>query len=191
MNIVKELLKSIRNLFIHLLLKVLDLFTLNPQINISKIKIILLRGIGIQIENKCFIDIGFRCINPKNINIGKDCSFGHYNRIWAFDKVVFGDYVQTAIGLTIVAGSHKTDSYEPVSDQAVRIEGENWIGANVTIIGGVTIGRGAIIAAGAVVTKDIPPYTIAGGVPAKVLKVRIPSKEVITPFGYYSPSYYD
>lgn len=50
------------------------------------------------------------------------------------------------------------------------IEKDVWIGANVTILAGVHVGRGATIAAGAVVNKDIPPYSIVGGVPAKVIK---------------------
>lgn len=191
MSVIKDLLRSLRGLFIHMVLSFSDILTLSPQVKISYIKITVFRMLGIKIHGKCFIDVGFRCINPKNVTIGANCSFGHYNKVWAFDKVEFGDYVQTAIGLTIVAGSHETDSYEPLKNQAVLIEGENWIGANVTIIGGVTVGRGAIIAAGALVTKDIPPYTIVGGVPAKVLKQRIPANSVISPFGYYNPAFYD
>ncbi len=57
-------------------------------------------------------------------------------------------------------------------DQEVVIEEDVWCGVNVTILKGVTIGRGAIIAAGSVVTKDIPPYSIAAGIPAKPLKMR-------------------
>ena len=55
-------------------------------------------------------------------------------------------------------------------DKDVIIEKDVWIGANVTILAGVHVGRGATIAAGAVVNKDLPPYCIAGGVPAKVIK---------------------
>lgn len=55
-------------------------------------------------------------------------------------------------------------------DKDVVIEEDCWIGCNVTLLCGVTIGRGCTIAAGAVVNKDIPPYCIAGGVPAKVIK---------------------
>ena len=58
------------------------------------------------------------------------------------------------------------------------VEDEVWIGYGVTIMSGVKIGQGAIIAAGAVVTKDIPPYAIAGGVPAKVIKYRF-SKDIV------------
>lgn len=124
----------------------------------------------------------------QNITIGTNCSFGHYNKFWAFAPIKIGDFVQTAIGLTLISGSHQTSSYVSlVSDKAIIIEGENWIGANVTIIGGVKIGRGAIIAAGAVVTSDIPPYTIAGGVPAKVIKKRTVSDLVDCPFGNYTP----
>lgn len=51
-----------------------------------------------------------------------------------------------------------------------------WIGRNVTILSGVTIGQGAVIVAGAVVTKDVPPYVIVGGVPARVIKYRFSQK---------------
>lgn len=53
-----------------------------------------------------------------------------------------------------------------------------WVGSNVTILKGVTIGRGSVIAAGAVVTKSCPPYSIIGGVPAKVLKARFTPDEI-------------
>ena len=56
----------------------------------------------------------------------------------------------------------------------VVIEDDCWIGCNVTVLSGVTIGRGSIVAAGAVVNKDVPPYSIVGGVPARLLKPRKP-----------------
>ena len=98
-------------------------------------------------------------------------------------------------GLTIVTGDHmplvgrfidevkdadkdRLDT-EGSFDQDVVIEEDVWCGANVTILKGVTVGRGSIIAAGAVVTKDIPPYCIAGGVPAKPIKTRWTKQQIM------------
>ena len=93
-------------------------------------------------------------------------------------KVIFGP------NPTIITGNHRydvigkfiidiTDEEKlPNQDAPVVIEDDCWFGANVTILKGVTIGRGCVIAAGAVVNKDIPPYCIAGGVPAKLIKFK-------------------
>ena len=66
--------------------------------------------------------------------------------------------------------------FQPVSEAPITIENDVWIGAKVTVIGGVTIGNGAIVAAGSVVTKDVKPYAIVGGVPAKVIRYRFDEK---------------
>lgn len=87
-------------------------------------------------------------------------------------------------GLTIITGDHRIDIREkymdevtveeksPENDQPVVIEEDVWCGVNVTILKGVTIGKGSIIAAGAVVTKNVGEYEIWGGVPAKKIKNR-------------------
>lgn len=64
------------------------------------------------------------------------------------------------------------------NDQDVIIEGDNWIGMNTTILKGVTIGRGCIVAAGAVVNKSTQPYSIVGGVPAKILRMRFTEEQI-------------
>ena len=97
-------------------------------------------------------------------------------------KVIFGPHP------TIITGDHRIDvigkyimdSKEKLSenDAPVIIEDDVWTGANVTILKGVTIGRGSVIAAGAVVTKSFPPYSIIGGVPAKLLKMRFTPDEI-------------
>lgn len=99
------------------------------------------------------------------------------------NKVIFGPHP------TIITGDHRIDvigkyiidSHEklPENDVPVIIEDDVWTGANITILKGVTIGRGSVIAAGAVVNKSCPPYSIIGGVPAKVLKFRFTIDEVI------------
>jgi acetyltransferase-like isoleucine patch superfamily enzyme len=188
---IKSILKDLRTIIHMIMMPLLDLFTFSNCKSIQRIKISSYRSMGMRISSPCFIDAGFRFYYPKNITIGSNCSFGHYNRIWAFNNVVIGNNVQTALGLTIVSGSHNSGNYAPISqNQDTVLEGENWIGANVTILGGVRIGIGSIIAAGAVVTDDVPPYCIAGGVPAKVIKKREPDREVFSPFGSYTPEYF-
>lgn len=66
----------------------------------------------------------------------------------------------------------------PDNDKDVVFEGDNWIGANAIILKGVTVGKGSVVSAGAVVTHDVPPYAIVGGVPAKVIKYRFSNDEV-------------
>lgn len=64
------------------------------------------------------------------------------------------------------------NQYEGVSKGDIIVDDDVWIGCGATILSGVHIGQGAVIAAGAVVTKDVPPYAVVGGVPAKVIKYR-------------------
>ena len=99
-------------------------------------------------------------------------------------KVIFGPKP------TIITGDHRIDLIGkciiditddeklPENDLPVVIEDDVWCGANVTILKGVTIGRGSVVAAGAVVTKSFPPYSIIGGVPAKLLKMRFTPEEI-------------
>ena len=90
-------------------------------------------------------------------------------------KVIVGDDVRIGPGVCICTGTHDVDP--DVRREAggsfalpIKIENDCWIGANVTILPGVTIGRGSTVASGAVVTKDVSEYCLVGGVPAKVIK---------------------
>ena len=95
-----------------------------------------------------------------------------------------------ATGLTVVTGNHAlikgrffkqiTEAEKPKGlDKDVVVEEDVWIGCNVTLLSGVTVGRGSVIAAGAVVTKSCPPYSLLGGVPAKVIKIRMSVDEIL------------
>ena len=68
--------------------------------------------------------------------------------------------------------------FQKIENKPIVIEDDVWIGARVTVLGGVTIGRGAIVAAGAVVTKNVAPYSIVAGVPAKPLKMRFDEETI-------------
>lgn len=102
------------------------------------------------------------------LTIGKKVIFGPH------PTIITGDHRIDVIGKYIMDSNDKL----PENDSPVVIEDDVWTGANVTILKGVTIGRGSVIAAGAVVTKSCPPYSIIGGVPAKVLKMRFTPDEI-------------
>lgn len=74
--------------------------------------------------------------------------------------------------------SHEKGNLSGYSKGDIIIKNDVWIGVNCTILDGITIGNGAVVAAGSIVTKDVPPYAIVGGNPAKIIKYRF-SKEII------------
>lgn len=103
------------------------------------------------------------------LTIGKRVTFGPR------PTIITGDHRIDVIGKYIQENTEKKSE----NDLPVVIEDDVWTGANVTILKGVTIGRGTVIAAGAVVTKDTPPYSIVGGIPARVLKYRFTPEQII------------
>ncbi len=118
----------------------------------------------------------FACINNAvgDVNIGNYSRIGLHNTI--IGPVIIGSHVNLAQGITVTALNHIfSDPQKRIDEQGVCtnqviIEDDTWIGANAVILPGVTIGRHSVIAAGAVVTKDIPPHSLAAGIPAKIIK---------------------
>lgn len=131
------------------------------------------------------VDSSFRMFPPfytdfgKNITIGKDvfinsgCHFQDQGGIEIGDGALIGHNVVLAtINHDLNPKENRKNHYAPI-----KIGAHVWIGSNAAILSGVTIGDYAVIAAGAVVTRDVPAMTIVGGVPAKVLKVVQEEKE--------------
>jgi acetyltransferase-like isoleucine patch superfamily enzyme len=125
------------------------------------------RGVDIKAHRLGKIEIGantyigpYTCLSGKTISVGENCLIGSHGGIYA--------------------GNHNfSDSTRPIKEQGLTykekgivIEDDCWLGSGVRVVDGVTIGRGSAIGAGAVVTKDIPPYSVAVGVPAKVIYQR-------------------
>ncbi|HKR66890.1 MAG TPA: acyltransferase [Thermoanaerobaculia bacterium] len=99
------------------------------------------------------------------VRIGRRCSIGDRTQIHACRLVEIGDRVLISWDVTLLENNYHAQSRGPI-----RIEDDVWIGCHAIVMSGVTIGRGAVIAAGAVVTKDVPPNMLVGGNPARVLR---------------------
>jgi acetyltransferase-like isoleucine patch superfamily enzyme len=123
------------------------------------------------IDDEVYVGPGaiFMCLNAA-IHIGSHVSMGPNVTI------VTGDHRYDIVGKYITEITEKDKL--PENDKPVAIEGDNWIGANVVILKGVQIGKGAIIAAGAVVTKNVERYSIVGGVPAKKIGMRFSDEQI-------------
>ncbi len=113
-----------------------------------------------------YTDCGKNIHFGKNIFVNSGCRFQDQGGIWIGDNTLIG---HNAVLATL---NHDPDPKKRANliPSRIVIGQDVWLGANVTVLPGVSIGDGAIIAAGAVVTKDVPPNTIVGGVPAKMLK---------------------
>ncbi|NMD70174.1 acetyltransferase [Bacillus sp. DNRA2] len=141
----------------------------------------------------------------KNVYIGKGCSI-NYKNVYVGDNVSIGSdciFMSTVakikIGSNIMFGPHvfmitgdhridylgknmidvKEKEKLPENDEDIVINDDVWIGANSIILKGVTIGEGSVIAAGSVVTKNVQPYSIVAGIPAKKIKDRFSEDEMI------------
>jgi acetyltransferase-like isoleucine patch superfamily enzyme len=112
------------------------------------------------------------------IRIGEGSYIGAYSQVWGHAGVEIGSHVLAAPGLLIVPYQHTfTDVNTPIylqggSQQRVVIEDDVYLGMGMRVLSGVTIGRGSVVGAGAVVTRDVPPLSIAVGVPARVIRTR-------------------
>ncbi len=122
---------------------------------------------GAFIMKKCYI------LNPWNLCLG---AHSHINRdciIDARNGITIGNNVSISHRVALITGSHDKDSrHFDYTGQPIVIDDYVWLGIGSTVLQGIHIGRGAIICAGAVVTKDVTPFSIVGGVPAKVIGSR-------------------
>lgn len=147
-----------------------------------------------RLHSTCFISPLASVNERSQIFLGKGTVLNRNSVVWAnlvtgsnvhlnpgvciYGRVTMGDDVMVAPNVVIAGGNHGIERnrvpmyYQSGTSIGVTIESDVWIGANAVILDGVTVGQGAVVAAGAVVNKDVEPYAVVAGVPAKKIKVR-------------------
>ncbi len=141
---------------------------------------LFLKKIGKRVD----IMSGVVIMSPQKVEIGHDVLLNADSKIGGQTGVKIGNYVQLAYNVNITSVNHSYQNPKlPIKKQRsfggpVIIEDDVWIGANSMILPNIKIGRGAIVGANAVVTKNVKPYSIVGGVPARFIKFRFSKKEI-------------
>ncbi len=169
-EVVGKMINRIKNIFLEFEVFLLHLIGLVPSHFLRRF---FYRLAGIKIGKGSAVHTGARFYDPRNIEIGEDSIIGENIVLDGRDKLMIGSHVDIATGVMIYNSGHDVnDEGFAAKNYPVKIEDYVFIGPRVIVLAGVTIGRGAIVGAAAVVTKDVPPYAIVGGVPAKTIGER-------------------
>lgn len=143
----------------------------------NKIKLRFLKSKFKFLGKRSYIDFPVRIEGIENVYVGDDVVINSFVHIWGRGGVHIGDRVLIAAHTAITSlthdYTHECMRFAPIIASPIIIEDDVWIGSNVVIMPGIKIGEGSVIGAGSIVTKNIPPFCIAVGNPAKVIKQRI------------------
>lgn len=130
-------------------------------------------GPGVAILMGQYVQMAGVKSSGQKVSIGKGTVINQGCLLYTTGGIVIGENVSISAGSWLVTGTHDmndpqfVDSYKPIV-----IGDHAWIGVRATILAGITIGEGAVVMAGAVVARDVPPFSVVGGVPAKVITRR-------------------
>jgi acetyltransferase-like isoleucine patch superfamily enzyme len=129
------------------------------------------------ISEGCWLNVNHRVRDKKSIEIGDNCFIGKQNFFTSGDSITIKDYTLTTLGCKFIGSSHNISNPElpylitgTTSDDRIEIGVNCFIGAGATILGNVKVGHGSIIASESLVLQDIPPFSVAIGNPAIVVK---------------------
>jgi maltose O-acetyltransferase len=152
-----------------------------PDSRFFGLKVKLWRMAGQDVHAGCRLFSSVRISQAIRLSIGEDTFIGHDTMILGGKSTVrIGARCDISSRVNIITGTHDLDPTGPrmagkTKSLDITIGNGVWIGVGATILAGVTIGDMAMIAAGSVVSKDVPPYTIVGGVPAKIIRTFDPA----------------
>ena len=145
---------------------------LNTATDIHQIREKLSKIIGTKIDNSTIVFAPFHTNFGRHITIGKNVFINHGCSFLDLGGILIEDDVLIGPKVNLVTENHPIDpsNRKSLDLKKIVIKKNVWIGAGATVLPGVTIGENSIVAAGAVVTKDVPENTVVGGVPAKFIK---------------------
>lgn len=169
-EIIKKVLNRINAIFLEFGLMFLHFAGYIPSHHIRRF---FYRISGMKIGDGSTIHMGAKFYDPGNIRIGEDSIIGEGVVLDGRDKLIIGDHVDIASEAMIYNAEHDVHDAEfKAKTEPVYIQDYVFVGPRAIILPGITVKKGAIVAAGAVVTKDVEEYSIVGGVPAKVIGER-------------------
>lgn len=165
-----KIINRFRNYWLDIVLWKLSLVTYVPS---HSFRLFVYRLVGMKIGPKSTLHIGCRFFDPGGITIGVGTIVGDRCFLDGRAKLTIGSHVDIASEVMIYNSEHdlESDDFHAV-DVPVSIGDYVFIGPRAIILPGVKVGKGAVVAAGAVVTKDVPDFAIVGGVPAKEIGQR-------------------
>ena len=169
-EVTNKVMNRISNYFLDFELMLLRFVGHIPSHTIRNIKY---KFFGMKIGKGSTLHMWANFFDPKNITIGEDTIIGDHAFLDGRDKLKIGNHVDIASSVMIYNSEHdlSKDDFSAIT-APVEIDDYVFIGPRVTIMPGVKIGKGAVVAGGAVVIKDVDPFTIVGGVPAKPIGER-------------------
>lgn len=170
-EVVKKSINRGVNIILDFELMLLNL--ISSTVPFHSVRKLFFRLAGVKIGKNSFIHMGARFYLPINITIGNGTIIGDNAHLDGRAKLTIGDHVDIASQVLIYNSEHDigSEGFDPI-EEPVEIGDYVFIGPRAIILPGVKIGKGAIVAAGAVVTVDVEPFKIVGGVPAKVIGER-------------------
>ena len=168
-------------------MKLIVLYIIYFQKFIGRIKMLFIKSLFKNCGNNVLFS-SKDTFSYATISLGNDVFIGPGAHFSTISSIEIGNKVMFGPNVTIIGGNHNTkkigeymfdvEEKGPFDDLPVVIKDDVWIGTGAIILKGVTVGEGSIIGAGSVVNRDVPPYSVVGGVPAKILKFRFDKSEL-------------
>lgn len=167
----QKITNRIKNIWLDFWLLVL--YEIGINVPFHSVRKFFYRISGMKIGNNSYVHMWARLFNPAGIQIGEGTVIGDHAFLDGRAPLKIGNHVDIASHVLIYNSEHDihSEGFDPI-EQSVEIDDYAFIGPRAIILPGVKIGRGAVVAAGAVVTSDVKPFEIVGGVPAKVIGER-------------------